>query len=50
MNVTVTLRFPTKDRVQGFVVAGESHPVQFPKTDGTMGVAVSVTGVPLTNC
>ena len=44
------MRLPTNDRVQGFVVAVESHPVHRPKTDVPMGVAVNVTGVPLTNC
>ena len=50
MNVAVTVRFAVKVRVQGFVLGGESHPVQLPNTDGLIGDAVSVTGVPLANC
>ncbi len=35
--------------MHGFVVPGESHPVQLPKTDVPLGVAVRVTGVPVGN-
>jgi hypothetical protein len=49
LNVAVTVRFAVKVRVQGFVLGGESHPVQLPNTDGLIGDAVRVTGVPLVN-
>jgi hypothetical protein len=48
LKVTVTVRFAVRLSVQGFVLAGESHPAQLPNTE-LVGVAVSVTAVPLAN-
>ena len=43
------MRFPVRFRVQGFVLADESHPAQLTDVDVPVGVAVNVTGVPLRN-
>jgi hypothetical protein len=49
LKVTVTVRFPVRVSVQGFVLVDESHPAQLPNTDEPVGDAVSVTAVPLVN-
>lgn len=49
LKVTVTVRFPVIVTVQGFVVPGESQPTQLANCDVPIGLAVSVTTVPVMN-
>jgi len=49
LKVTVTERSAFSKTVHGFVFAGESQFAQLPNVDGLMGVAVSVTVVPVEN-